>query len=209
VTDGKRSPKWDDNEEKSMVNILYEGVAMRDINKKIRRALDHHNQNCIIINNNWEDTPIWKKRNIAATLDLDHSKCLGLEIHANATQKMKGKATGFELFTWPGQSSSDMHARIYGEEFEKELPEHKHRRFKENDEKERRFGILKLDPIAYPIYMERYITETKLGFPIVLEEVGFMDNEYFCKKYLMTEDGRELIAMINVKAIFRIIDELY
>lgn len=49
----------------------------------------------------------------------------------------------------------------------------------------------------------------KTRMPFVLTENFFMDNVLECKKILMKEEGRKKIADFHVKAIIRIINELF
>ena len=53
-----------------------------------------------------------------------------------------------------------------------------------------------------------YTILTKTKCPAVLTENFFMDTYSDCK-FIMSEDGRERIAKFHVKAIERVIDELY
>lgn len=207
VTKGKRSPKWDDKPPKHGENIIYEGISSRDFIKDIRFYLRVLGIPCEIVNDTWKDTPIASKRYAALKIKRDNpGNYFALELHSNATKEMKGKASGFEFFTYPGLSLSDKIAGILGQEFDREIPEFTHRRTKPGVEKEARFGILKMDPL----YVEAgFLSPFTEGIPIVLSESGFMDNRKDCFELLIDPAGRERIVKFHVKAIIRTINELF
>lgn len=117
-----------------------------------------------------------------------HKNSILISIHANA-----GGGTGFEIFTSPGETASDPIATIFCEECEKEFPEFK-MRFDWSDgdpDKEANFYML-----------------VKSSMPAILTENLFMDTKKDCD-FLMSEEGRERIAKYHVKAIDRVLKELY
>lgn len=198
VTDGKRSPLWDDKTPVHGENIYYEGEGSRDINKKIKEACDYLNIPCIIVNNTWVDTPIHIKRLMVKNLSLDSTKCFGFEIHSNAAPKeVSGKAHGTEFWTLPGQSKSDKFATIKAEENKKEFPDTRVRKDTTDGDadKEANWGILKI--------------EKNYGISYTLDEYFFMDNKRECHNYLMPEEGRIRIARVSVRSIVRFINEYF
>ena len=117
------------------------------------------------------------------------NKSFYLSIHSNA-----GGGHGSEIFTSPGNTSSDAIATIFGEEFQKEFPDRRLRSdFSDGDlDKERRFFVL---------------TQTKM--PAILTESFFMDNFEEFKNILNTREGRQKIVDFHVKAIVRTKTEIY
>ena len=208
VTQGKRSPKWDDEKPVHGKNIIFEGQSSREFNNDLKFYCIVLGIPVKIINDTCIDTPIASKRFNALKFARDEAKgpCFALELHSNATKGMLGKASGFEFFTLPGKSLSDPMADIYGQKMDKELPECKHRRFSPGVEKEARFGILKMDPLYVKLGKIPTITR---GIPIVLSENGFMDNEKNCKELLIDPKGRERIVKFHVEGFVEIINELY
>jgi N-acetylmuramoyl-L-alanine amidase len=208
VTEGKRSPKWDDGPAVHGKNIYYEGIGSRAFNKDILFYLTVLAIPTIIVNDTWEDTPISSKRYRALKIRRDEvGDLLALELHSNATKEMKGGATGFEFFTYPGRSKSDDFAEILGRKMDLVLPDWKHRRFKPKVEKEARFGILKTDPIY--VEEEGNFPNFTKGIPIVLSESGFMDNKKDCFNLLMDPKGRELIVKFHILGIVEAFQKLF
>ncbi len=204
VTPGKRSPVWDDKTPVHGENIYYEGVGSRAVNKKIKEALEYLGISVRIVNDTWEDTPIHMKRAMVKALInsgiIDPAKTLALEPHNNGTKEMLGKAHGIEVWTLPGQSKSDLFATIVYDVIGEILPNVRRRTDYHRDvpghadpDKEAKWGILKIDSLY--------------GIPIILSEFFFMDNEAECRKYLMTDEGQSIIAMILVIAIVRFINQ--
>jgi N-acetylmuramoyl-L-alanine amidase len=118
------------------------------------------------------------------------NKSFLISVHANA-----GGGTGFEVFTSVGQTKSDKIADVFAKEFQLEFPSERLRSDPWGDadlDKERNFHILKY---------------TRM--PAILTENFFMDTERECKDYLLSREGRNRIIDFHVRAIRKVIDELY
>lgn len=174
-TPGKRSPVYNGNQ-------LFEWEFNRDIVMRIVRMLHHagygEQVKCGIVSH---DTPL--RERVKLINEIPGDKVL-VSIHANA-----GGGTGFEAFTYHGESASDKYATIICEEFQKEFPHERLRSdFSDGDpDKEAAFYILK-----------------HTNCPAVLTENFFMDNPRDCAM-LKDYDVRERIAMFHTRAILRIL----
>lgn len=155
VTPGKRSPDWE-------FGVLYEGVFNRLIVDGITKKLYALGKEYYNICTELEDIPLKTRVERANGIYAKRKDVYYLSIHANA-----GGGTGWEIFTSPGQTSSDPIAERFGQGFLKDLPEHRARVDKSDGDldKEARFYVL---------------TQTK--GPSMLIEVGFMDNKEDYKK---------------------------
>ena len=180
-TPGKRSPIWSDGTQ------LFEGEFNRSIVARIIELLTALKIAYISIAPEVRDVKLATR--IKRANAIQDKDCFYLSIHANA-----GGGNGFEVFTSPGQTTSDRIATIIGEEFNKTFPERKLRTdYTDRDlDKEASFAVI-----------------TKTRMPAVLTENFFMDNEEECKTLLMSKSGRDLIAEFHVNAIVRAKNELY
>ncbi len=107
-----------------------------------------------------------------------------ISIHANA-----GGGRGLEVFTSPGQTRSDAIATMFLNCFASVFPEARIRTDVQDGDpdKEANFTVL-----------------TKTSMPAILTENFFMDTRDECEKYLMTNEGRDLIAFAHYMAIMHI-----
>ncbi len=176
-TEGKRSPVWDDG------SLLYEGEFNRAIVNRLIELMTRDKIRYVNIAPEAEDISL-NERVKRANSYHSQSSCIYLSVHANA-----GGGKGYEIYTSPGNTSSDKVATIFYEEFEKEFPDVKMRSDKSDGDvdKEANFYVLK---------------NTRM--PAVLTENFFMDNEQECKEYLMSLEGRDRIARAHYEAIVRI-----
>lgn len=179
---GKRSPKWPDG------TILYEYEFNRDIVRRIKQLLDGKHIKCHILVPEEYDVSLQERAKRVNQMYAKNKNLFLLSIHANA-----GKGTGWEVWTSKGKTKSDDIATIMWHEAKAEFPEYKMRLDTSDGDvdKEENFYIL-------------YNT----ACPAVLTENFFMDTYSDCK-FIMSEEGRERIAKFHVKAIERVIDELY
>ena len=179
-TSGKRSPIWQDGSQ------LFEGEFNRSIVARIIESLTALQMPYINIVPETRDVTLSTR--IKRANDVTNKSCFYLSIHSNA-----GGGKGFEVFTSPGETTSDKIASIFGEEFNKTFPNRKLRAdYSDGDlDKESSFAVIK-----------------KTRMPAVLTENFFMDNEEECKKLLMTRQGRDLIADFHVNAIIRVGKEI-
>lgn len=110
-----------------------------------------------------------------------------VSVHANA-----GGGTGWEAWTSKGKTKSDTFATIFYEEGEREFGKEWNIRKDITDgdaDKESQFYILKHTLCA-----------------AVLTENFFMDTERDCR-FIMSDEGRERIALMHFRAIKRIFDK--
>jgi len=177
---GKRSPIWQDGSQ------LFEGEFNRSIVARIVESLTALQMPYINIVPETRDVTLSTR--IKRANDVTNKSCFYLSVHSNA-----GGGKGFEVFTSPGETTSDKIASIFGEEFNKTFPNRKLRAdYSDGDlDKESSFAVIK-----------------KTRMPAVLTENFFMDNEEECKKLLMTRQGRDLIADFHVNAIVRVGKEI-
>ena len=177
-TSGKRSPIWQDG---PIQSVLYEGEFTRDIVKRLAVMLEWAGIEHKILVPEEHDISL-SERVRRANLWNGHS--VYLSIHANA-----GGGHGYEAYTSPGQTKSDEIATVILDSFARVFPEAPPRLdISDGDpDKEAKFYVL-----------------VKTSMPAVLTESFFMDTESDCRKYLMTDEGRNLIALAHYQAIAQI-----
>lgn len=180
-TPGKRSPVWDDGSQ------LFEGEFNRSIVARIVESLTSLIIPYVIIAPETRDVKLSTR--VKRANEIQDESCFYLSVHSNA-----GGGNGFEVFTSPGETTSDKIATIFGEEYKKTFPQKKLRTdYSDGDlDKEAAFTVIK-----------------KTRMPAVLTENFFMDNEEECKEILMTKQGRDLIAEFHVNAIMRAKSEIF
>ena len=180
-TPGKRSPVWDDGSQ------LFEGEFNRSIVARIVESLTSLIIPYVIIAPETRDVKLSTR--VKRANEIQDEPCFYLSVHSNA-----GGGNGFEVFTSPGETTSDKIATIFGEEYKKTFPQKKLRTdYSDGDlDKEAAFTVIK-----------------KTRMPAVLTENFFMDNEEECKEILMTKQGRDLIAEFHVNAIMRAKSEIF
>lgn len=180
VTSGKRSPIWADG------SVYYEGVGNREIVKIVADKLDKLGIKYAftVSPNNAKDVSLGIR---TASVKLAQAKfpCVLISVHSNASNEQK--ANGYEVFTAPGQNTSDKYASIWFDEMKKEFPELKGRaNFGDGDaDKEELFAML------------------KVNCPSFLIESMFHTNPTECK-ILMSAEGKEKIAKSIVRTIQKI-----
>lgn len=174
LTPGKRSPVYDGEQ-------LMEYEFTRDIVKRLVTMLkwagiEHH-----VLVPEIDDISLPERVRRANVWD---GNAVYLSIHANA-----GGGHGYEAYTSPGQTKSDEIATVILDSFANVFPEATPRLdISDGDaDKEAKFYVL-----------------VKTSMPAVLTESFFMDNKADCQKYLMTDEGRYLIAMAHYQAIANI-----
>lgn len=180
-TPGKRSPIWSDGSQ------LFEGEFNRAIVNGIIEELTRLQIKYVNIAPEYRDVTLETRVNRANKFS---RSSFYLSVHSNA-----GGGTGFEAFTYYGQSKSDRLAEEFYNAFRKEFPNEIARTDYRSDgdqDKERNFYVLR-----------------KTRMPAVLTENFFMDNERECKQYLMTREGRQRIIKYHVEAITMILAKYY
>jgi len=183
VTNGKRSPVWEDG------SVYYEGVGNRDIVKRASILLLEKGIDSVftVEPNNYKDISLSKRVKIANKHYLKHKKSILISVHSNGYRKRS--AHGTEVFTSPGETKSDTIATIWMEEFKNLFPDIKQRvDFDDNDiDKEAKFTII------YKTYC-----------PAILIETMFHTNQHECKQ-LMNPLIRERIALAICNTVEKVI----
>ena len=176
-TAGKRSPVWSDGSQ------LFEYEFNRDIVKRIADELDEIGIEYVIICPEQLDISL-SERVARANAVAQNYNSLFISVHANA-----GGGTGWEIFTSIGETKSDAYATVFAKEAMSKLPGWKIRKDTTDgdDDKEANFYVLK-NTIC----------------PAVLTENFFMDSEKDCR-FIMSEEGRNTIALLHVNAIKKIV----
>lgn len=176
-TEGKRSPIWDDQSQ------LIEGKFARDVVKRLSDILDWAGYDYNHIVSVQDDVSLTERVNRANGFPKD--KAIYISIHANAAGK-RDVGHGVEVFTSVGQTKSDLVAEVFLQAMGMVFPDVRRRTdMSDGDmDKESNFYVLR-----------------KTSMPAILTENFFMDTEDECKKYLMTETGRQMIAMAHFLAI--------
>ena len=182
-TPGKRSPKWPDGTQ------LFEYEFNRNIVRRISEQLSKEKIKNYILVPEENDVPL-KERVLRANkiYKENNKKCFLISIHANA-----GGGQGWEVFTSIGKTKADDIATIIWEEMKVEFP----------------LQRMRIDTTDGDIDKEDnlYILRNT-NCPAVLTENFFMDTKSDCD-LIMSEFGRNKIANAHVRAIKRIIKELY
>ena len=176
-TKGKRSPVWEDGSQ------LFEWEFTRDVCRRIEKRLTRLKIPSEIIVKEAIDIPLSvrvKRANDIYAIDPDSFL---IDIHGNAVDQ--GPGEGWEGYTSPGQTESDMlmtflyasaRAMLYGYKIRTD--------YSDGDaDKEARFYML-----------------TKTKCPAVLTENLFYTDPEECR-FMMSDFGRELIAKLHVFGI--------
>lgn len=189
TTAGKRSPKLDDGSQ------FFEYEFNRDVVKRMARMLDavgikYH----ILVPEVDKDIALSTR---AARANEYCSKygagnCLFISVHANAagngSQWMSGR--GWSVYTTKGITKSDAYATVFWEEAQKLL-------------EPKGFKMRKDMTDGDPDYEENFTVIYKTNCPSILTENLFYDNKDDVR-FLMSDEGRETIALAHVNAIKRI-----
>ena len=187
-TCGKRSPKFEDGTQ------FFEYEFNRDVVRRIVEKLDKIGIKYEILVPEVEyDVPLSKRAERANSFCEKYGvgNCLFISVHANAAGNGEKwmTAKGWSCYTSKGETTSDKYAEIFMVEAEKAL-------------KPAGFTIRKYSAKKYS-WEENYTVLVKTKCPAVLSENLFYDNKVEAK-FLMTDEGRDLIAQIHVNAILEI-----
>lgn len=189
-TPGKRSPKFPDGSQ------FFEWKFSRDVVSRIAEKLQKLNIRHFILVPEERDVSLTERANRAnAVYNQNKNKCFLVSVHANAAG-MGNKwmsARGWSVWTTKGKTKADDIATIFWKEMKTEFPDH----------------LMRMDTSDGDVDWESNFTILyKTICPAILTENFFQDNQEDCKM-LMTEEGREKIANAHVRAIQRVIEELY
>ena len=182
-TPEKRSPKWKDGSQ------LFEYEFNRDIVNRIAKKLQKLDIRHFILVPEEKDISLTERANRANKVNRENrNKCFLVSVHANA-----GGGTGWEVWTSIGTTKADSIATIFWDEMKKEFPHYK----------------MRLDTTDGDVDKENNFTILyKTSCPAILTENFFMDTESDCR-LIMSDKGREKIADAHVRAIQRVIAELF
>ena len=165
--------------------VFYEGEFNRAIVARLIKLMTAARFDFVNIVPETEDVSrVERVRRANAIADDSEKKCLLISVHSN-----KGGGSGCEVFTSPGETASDSVATVFFEQLEAAFPGIQMRsdRVDGDPDKEAKFTVL-----------------TASSMPAVLLELFFYDNEQECKEILMTEKGRDKLAMTLFLAIIKI-----
>lgn len=185
-TKGKRSPVWDDGSQ--LLEYLYARQTVNEVKMLLDTTYHHEGIEVHIIVPEEEDISLFERAK--RVNDIAHKfgkeNCLGISIHNNA---FNGKATGWEVHTYLGNSVSDRYATIMWSTANQLLD---------------REGIsMRADwSDGDPDWDSNFAILRQTNCPFMLTENGFMDNEKECK-WLLSGSGRKTIADIHVFGILR------
>ena len=188
-TPGKRSPILPDGSQ------FFEYEFSRDIVRRIAEKLDVLGiQYRIIVPEVNEDIGLSKRAARANAIcdEFGAANCFFISIHANAAGDGScwKNARGWSIYTTKGNTNSDKYATIVFEEADKMLPN---------------FNLMLRRDMTDgdPDFEENFTVIYKTKCPAVLTENLFMDN-LSDVRFLMSDEGRDIIAQLHVNAIKRI-----
>lgn len=176
-TAGKRSPVWSDGSQ------LLEGVFNREIVEGIDTMLFYGGISSHILVPEQEDVSLSERVKRANAIYEEYKathEVILISVHANA-----GGGTGFEVYTYHGQTQSDVLATFITDKFAEVFPNERLRKdLTDGDpDKEANFYVLR-----------------KTKMPAVLTENFFMDTEKDCK-ILLSDEGKRQIVDYHIMAI--------
>ena len=179
-TAGKRSPIWSDGSQ------YFEGVGNRMIQKKIAKMLVGTDVSVYYSSDSEKDVSLAeriKEINKIATR-VGRKDCLLISIHSNGFSKES--AHGWSCYTTKGKTASDQYATELYNQAKKIFPDE-------------RMRTEKLD--GDPDIESNFYVLRKSICAAILSENFFHTNERECKEFLLSETGREKIALAHVEMI--------
>lgn len=190
-TPGKRSPKLENGSQ------FFEYEFNRDIVKRIISGLDKYGiRYHILVPEETQDIALTERANRANNYCRQYGKnnCLLVSVHSNAagngSQWMN--ARGWSIYTTKGLTKSDEYATVFYNEAQKLLPKYN--------------MTLRADRSdGDPDWEENFTILYKASCPAVLTENLFYDNKIDVA-FLMSEEGKNIIAQIHINAIKQIVD---
>ena len=196
-TPGKRSPKLDDG------RIFYEWEFNRDVVARIadgltKLGIKHH----ILVPEIETDVALSERANRANKYCKQYGtkNCFFISVHSNAFGKEgKWEDPGrWSVWTTVGVTKSDEYGKIFYKVAEEMLEPYG---FACRD------GKVQGNGNDGPDYESNFTVIYKTWCPAILTENLFYTNKRECE-WLMTNEGRQVIADIHIEAIKRIIDSL-
>jgi N-acetylmuramoyl-L-alanine amidase len=168
--------------------IFCEGEFNRAIVAKLAEKCALNGIRFALITPECVDIPLRERVRRANEWYVVEKNCILISVHSN-----KGRGSGFEIFTSPGETKSDKVATIFYRNFDVfhryDNPPVKMRKDTSDGDvdKEANFTIL-----------------TKTAMPAVLPESFFYDNEDDYRRYLRDHESRDNIAEAYFRAILEI-----
>lgn len=184
-TPGKRSPVWEDGSQ------LLEYKFNRQVVKKIESMAQKLGIKTVNICTEIEDISLGTRVRRANKYAAEHSdeQCIYVSVHGNAAGVEQ--ANGFEVFTSPGQTKSDLVATEFIEAL------------KESDLDVK----LRLDHTdGDPDKESRFYVLMKTSMPAVLTENGFFSNEKE-SKLMMTKEFQYQVAEVHIRMMQKVIEK--
>jgi N-acetylmuramoyl-L-alanine amidase len=162
---------------------FFEGVFNRAVTNLIEQYLNDWGMTTMKVYDEIIDTPLSKRVQKANFAAKNYSRSLYLSIHGNAAENKS--ARGFEVFTFPGQTESDVYAEFLYKEVQKSYPNWVFRPDNSDGDhdKEERFYVL-----------------SKTLMPSVLSENGFFTN-FQDAKMMFDPLFQNTIAKCHAKAV--------
>ena len=162
---------------------FFEGVFNRAVVNLIEQYLNDWGMTTMKVYDEIIDTPLSKRVQKANFAAKNYSRSLYLSIHGNAAENKS--ARGFEVFTFPGQTESDVYAEFLYKEVKKSYPNWVFRPDSSDGDhdKEERFYVL-----------------TKTLMHSVLSENGFFTN-FQDAKMMFDPLFQNTIAKCHAKAV--------
>jgi N-acetylmuramoyl-L-alanine amidase len=162
---------------------FFEGLFNRAVVQYIEQYLNDWGFVTMKVYNEIIDTPLSKRVTKANFAAKNYKASLYLSIHGNAAQNKN--ARGFEVFTSPGQTKSDIYAELLFKEVKSKLPNWIYRTdLTDGDhDKEARFHVL-----------------TQTDMPAVLSENGFFTN-YHDAKLMFDANFQKKLALSHARAV--------
>lgn len=162
---------------------IYEGVTNRLIADELHKQLTELKIDFRLVYDPVFDTPLQQRVKSANNIQAKVGNGIYLSLHSNA-----GHGKGFEVFTSPSQTKSDLYADVLIDIYKKEFPEFPMRSDKADgdDDKEARFYVL-----------------VNTFMPAILVENLFFDTRSEAE-FLLSVTGRLRIADSLVKFILKI-----
>ena len=162
---------------------FFEGLFNRAVVQYIEQYLDDWGYTTMKVYDEILDTSLSKRVTKANFAGKKFKASLYLSIHGNAAQNKS--ARGWEVFTSPGQTKSDIYAELLFKEVKESFPNWIFRAdLSDGDhDKEARFHVL-----------------TQTNMPAVLSENGFFTN-YHDAKLMFDADFQKKLALCHARAV--------
>jgi N-acetylmuramoyl-L-alanine amidase len=162
---------------------FFEGLFNRAVVQYIEQYLNDWGYTTMKVYDEIIDTPLSKRVTKANFAAKNYKASLYLSIHGNAAENKS--ARGWEVFTSPGQTKSDIYAELLFKEVKQSFPNWIFRAdLTDGDhDKEERFYVL-----------------TQTDMPAVLSENGFFTN-YHDAKLMFDADFQKKLALCHARAV--------